>query len=197
MKVPSNLKVFQMIRFLECLGSIFCFVAHLFSVFETKDQYPHDVLFCGTFSSFILISILAIAYLALGSFNYFIEGASAIIGFVLFLSSSMWTMVLVETDKHLIWLTDKQEYYHPFFVNNRVQSVGALITAFMYLLHFLLSIDYLMNKSEIGKTRGSNDSRISIYYRNIPIELELYFFPQHIWNGIVKMTIKIKSKVFK
>lgn len=183
-----------MIRCLECIFSCVCFVSHMFNVFGTKDQYPHDVLFCGTFTSFILISILAITHQSLGAFNYYIEGVTALIGFVLFITSSIWTMVIVEIDEHLPGLSEKQEFEHPFFYNSRVQSVGALITAFIFLLHFILTIDYLINKSEKGKTEGDNDSRVSIYYRNIPIELELYFFPQHIWNGIVKSVKKIKFK---
>ena len=197
MKKSSNFKVFWMIRCLECIGSFGCFVAHMFSVFQIKESYPHDVLFCGTFTSFILVSILAITYQSIGVFNYYIEGATALIGFVFFITSSIWTMVLVEIDEHLPWLSEMQEYEHPFFINNRVQSVGALITAFIFLLHLIFTIDYLANKSEKGKTEGEGDSRISIYYRNIPIDLELYFFPQHIWNSIVKAAKKIKLKFCK
>ncbi|CAG9800130.1 unnamed protein product [Chironomus riparius] len=186
-----------MIRYLECLCSCSCLIAHLFSVFATKDPYPHDVIFCGTFTSFILVSILAITHQSTGSFNYYIEGATALIGFVLFIFSSIWTMVLVEMDEHLPWLSEKQEYDHPFFINNRVQSVGALITAFIFLLHFIFTIDYLINKSESRKTEGDNDSTTSLYYQNISVDLELYFFPQHMWNGIVKAGKKMKLKFCK
>jgi hypothetical protein len=142
-----------------------------------------------------LVSILAITYQSIGAFNYYIEGATALLGFVFFISSSIWTMVLVEIDEHLPWLSETQEYEHPFFIHNRVQSVGALITAFMFLLHLIFTIDYLVHKSEKGKIEGEGDSRISIYYRNIPIDLDLYFFPQHIWNGIAKkMKLKCRKK---
>lgn len=186
----SNLKVFRLFRTLECVCSLACFGTHLNCVFNSNENYPHDVLFCGTFIAFSIISFLAIVYQASGSIDFVMEAISAGIAYVLFTTASIWTMALAEQDEHLTYITEMEEMSHPFFWNSRMQSVAALIGSFTFLLHFIFSIDYLMHKST--NILVIDDPRLVLFQRNIPVRLELYFFPELLWYGLKRLAQQIK-----
>lgn len=192
MKKSSNFKVFILIKSLECIWSCISFIVHMYTVFSIDESYPHDVVICGTFSSFTFLTIFSIVYQAKGILSYYIEAVFSLLGFTSFMTSSIYSMVLVENDEHLVWMTEEEEYRHPFFINNRLQSIAALITTFLFLMHLVFSIDYLINKSH-PKDKILDDPRMSLFHRNIPLQLKLYFFPEYMWKSLTSTFRKCKK----
>lgn len=143
----SNLKVFCFLRINECIISSICFVFHIFEVVATdEDTFKNEMVFRIIYFCFVIYS----AFCALGHihdiFNYKVEAVSAIVGFLYYILTSMWSMVIVEMDEHLQYLTEFEEYHHYFFQMNRFQSVLTLLAGILFLLHATFAIDLMLNK---------------------------------------------------
>jgi uncharacterized membrane protein (DUF485 family) len=146
----------------------------------TDEPFTHEILFCGTYLGFILVSAFGALNLLDANLNYRIEAASGMAGFILFIVASIWSMVNVEKDQHLESLNDSEEYQHLYFQINRFQSVSSLITGMTFLLHMLLSIDLILDeRPNLSNRSSANDSDVEKYQ-----PLELKFFPETIWNYI-------------
>uniref|UniRef100_A0A182PTT8 DUF7775 domain-containing protein n=1 Tax=Anopheles epiroticus TaxID=199890 RepID=A0A182PTT8_9DIPT len=107
------------------------------------EPFPHEMLFCGLYASYFLISFYSFLFLYKGccGLNYTVEAIVSGAAFLLFVVSAFVSMFHAEKDIHLQYLTDEEEWYHPFFVYCRLQSLGATITAQMFLVHCSLSLD--------------------------------------------------------
>jgi formate hydrogenlyase subunit 3/multisubunit Na+/H+ antiporter MnhD subunit len=167
-----------MFRIVELIMSCVCFSIHVYGVITLKDKedLPHDVIFCGAFMGYIFVSTFAIAEHLNNFMRDYIEVISSIVGFILFIVASIYSMVVVEHDPHLVNLTEAEEIEHPFFEINRLQSILALITSKIFLLHATLAIDYGLMEKE--------DNRKNIVIK--APDQNLYFFPEEIWNKFKK-----------
>uniref|UniRef100_A0A182YKS0 DUF7775 domain-containing protein n=1 Tax=Anopheles stephensi TaxID=30069 RepID=A0A182YKS0_ANOST len=107
------------------------------------EPFPHEMLFCGLYASYFLISFYSFLFLYKNccALNYTVEAIVSGGAFLLFVVSAFVSMYHAENDIHLQYLTDEEEWYHQFFVYCRLQSLGATITAQMFLVHCSLALD--------------------------------------------------------
>lgn len=119
-------------------------IIHIIGFNHVEEPLPHELVFCGTFFAFLLISILG----AIGIFLNLpmimvMESIINGFGFVMYLIVSYLAMYNAEQDHHLQYLTDKEEAEHFFFKMSRMQSIASLVGTFQFLLHFVICIDLL------------------------------------------------------
>lgn len=182
-KMSSNLKVFCFLRVIECIFSVICFAFHIFAVITIKDEvYPNEIIFRIFYFAFIPFSLFSALA---NNLNYHYEALSAVAGFIFYITASIYSMVVVEKDKHMENLTETEENWHPFFQMNRYQSVFTLVLAMVFLLHAIFSIELIINKpielNATGVTRTSDDSNLIDNGA-----LQLNFFPETIFCKIFK-----------
>ncbi|XP_050072685.1 uncharacterized protein LOC126560777 [Anopheles maculipalpis] len=122
---------------------LICAGLHIQGFLHYPEPFPHEMLFCGLYASYFLISFYSFVFLYMGccALNYTVEAIVAGGAFLLFVVSAFVSMYHAENDIHLQYLTDKEEWYHRFFVYCRLQSLGATITAQMFLVHCSLALD--------------------------------------------------------
>lgn len=94
----------------------------MFGVTFAEEHFPHEIYCCGTFFGFGIITIFGIIGILYGlQMSILFEAFSSLMGFVLFSIVSMVSMYYVENDSHMLYLTDKEEIYHQFFVISKTQ----------------------------------------------------------------------------
>jgi formate hydrogenlyase subunit 3/multisubunit Na+/H+ antiporter MnhD subunit len=151
--------------------------------------YPHEIFLRLSYLAFVIFSaIFAIGHIK-EFLNFYFEAASGILGFIFYIFASMWSMSVVEQDKHLQYLSEADEYAHLFFQINRFQSVLALIAGMLFLLHATFSIDYILgsrnreidSESSASLPRSSSSSVDSGVVKNA---LKLHFFPETLWERV-------------
>lgn len=179
MKTHTNVKVFCFLRIIELLLSCFCFAIHIYGVLSLKEEpLPHDVICCGTFMGFILVSSFAIMHQSVNVLKYRIETVSSVIGFILFITTSICAMINVENDVDLHNMTELEEKEHPFFKINRLQSVSSLITGIVFLLHATFAIEFVLNKP-------LETDEVLLTKKQLEEKLKLYFFPEIICKQMI------------
>lgn len=144
-------------------------VVHIIGFMYTPEPQPHEMIFCGTFFGFMLISFMATFGICMGSkIPVLLEAILAMLGFTLFTVCSIVSMYHAENDQHLMYLTDMEEWYHPFFHISRLQvkslwiicqfvrrrsliypylffqSIVSLTAALIFLMHGIFAIDILV-----------------------------------------------------
>lgn len=101
---------------------ISCIGIHIFGVTDAEEHFPHEIYCCGTFFGFAIIAIFGIIAVLLGlQMSILFEAFSSLMGFVLFVIVSMVSMYYVENDSHMLYLTDKEEIHHQFFIISKAQ----------------------------------------------------------------------------
>ncbi|XP_049297140.1 uncharacterized protein LOC125771009 isoform X1 [Anopheles funestus] len=122
---------------------LICAGLHIQGFLHYPEPFPHEMLFCGLYASYFLISFYSWLFLRLDCcpLNYTVEAIVSGVGFLLFVVSAFVSMYHAERDIHLQYLTDEEEWYHQFFAYLRLQSLGAIITAQMFLVHCSLALD--------------------------------------------------------
>jgi hypothetical protein len=94
----------------------------------------------------------------------------------------------VEHDVHLQNMTDIEEWRHPFFRINLIQSILSVTNALYFLMSFMFSVELMINPPVDIESESDSDSEEEETKSVKP--LELYFFPEHIW---AKLKRKLKS----
>lgn len=125
----------------EAVLSALCLAIHIKSINQTQ-PIPHVVIFCGTFFGFMLLSGFGclVVFFNRGT-NAINECYVSLTGACMNFIASILGMHFAEKDYHLMYLSDFEEPLHPFFANCKKQSVCALITAFVFLLHAFFALD--------------------------------------------------------
>ncbi|XP_001357214.3 uncharacterized protein [Drosophila pseudoobscura] len=127
------------------LGSI-CMGFHVEGSMYWPEPIPHIILYCATFGSYTLLA-------ALGAFRLLLKKSSILSSELLLAASAMGlhyfcgllVMRSARQDKHLSAMNSTWQYLeHPHFARCKRQSIGALITGTMYLMHMFLLLDLLM-----------------------------------------------------
>uniref|UniRef100_A0A8W7P241 DUF7775 domain-containing protein n=1 Tax=Anopheles coluzzii TaxID=1518534 RepID=A0A8W7P241_ANOCL len=75
------------------------------------EPFPHEMLFCGLYASYFLISFYSFLFLYKGccGLNYTVEAIVSGAAFLLFVVSAFVSMYHAEKDIHLQYLTDEEE----------------------------------------------------------------------------------------
>lgn len=191
MRDRTNLKVYCFLRIIECILSSICFSFHIFKIMAIEDEsYPHEMIFRIAYLAFVIFSAISALGHIKDFLNYYLEATSGVFGFIFYIFASIWSMSVVEHDKHLEYLSESEEYQHLFFQLNRFQSVTALLTAMLFLLHATFSIDIISGLKE-NKIENISSSTQLPRYSTESIDsddqrkpLRLFFFPETLWEKV-------------
>lgn len=96
-----------------------------------------------------------------------------------------------------MYLTDQEEYKHPFFQYNRIQSTASLITSLVFLMHAIFLMDLMLippSTNTIVSFDGlENISIVSDASSKMNFQadkyLQLYCFLVPLWQSIKKVNI--------
>lgn len=197
MGMKSNIKVFLTLRAAEGIVSLVCCLIHVVGFLDHVEPLGHELLFCGSYFGFIFVSCLAIVGLTRGTIMYLEETVSSCCGFVLFLVTSLLSMVNAEQDIHLMYLTDAEEYNHRFFSINRMQSIASLAGALTFLMHAVFGMDLLIIKSA---TSDVSSAETISYAASLDLKaddvLVLHFWPGSVWRLFKHWIVKCFNKTF-
>lgn len=128
-------------RLVEIIGGTVCFCFHIHGVL-IKEKINHIMIFCGTYFGFSYCALIMNIGMFFNEYTpILLEIIIAFLAAVMFLLSSVLSMFFAEQDRHLMFLTAKEEVTHEFFEVAKKQSAGSLCTGLFYLLHFLLASD--------------------------------------------------------
>lgn len=190
MGLKSNIRVFLTLRAAEGIVSLVCCLIHVLGFLNHVEPLGHELVFCGSYFGYIFVSVFAVVRLTRGNIMYLEEAISSCCGFVLFLLTSMLSMVNAEHDIHLMYLTDAEEYNHNFFNINRMQSIASLACACIFLMHAVFAIDLMIIKpisNEVSTTTLSHASLLELKADDV---LDLYFWPGSVWKFLKRCLSK-------
>ncbi|CAO1359721.1 unnamed protein product [Diamesa serratosioi] len=161
---------------------------HVVGFLDHVEPLGHELFFCGSYFGYILISCFAIVGLSRGNLMYLQETVSSGCGFVLFLLTSLLSMVNAENDIHLMYLTDAEEFNHRFFSINRMQSISSLAGALTFLMHAVFAMDLMIITSS-SSDASSNDTLSNAASLELKADdvLVLYFWLGRVWILLKKM----------
>lgn len=149
---------------------------HINGYLDTVEPFPHEMFSCGIYFGFMFYTLIGCIAICFGmTISMLLELIVNISGALLFLIASIVTMMHVENDYHLMYLTDREELTHPFFVKSRQQSFISLFTGFIFALHATIICDMLCITKRIDTDEYIDEARQPI---------QLYFFPYHLFNWI-------------
>lgn len=139
------------------------------SVGAPIEPMSHVMYFCGTYVAFFLISIISCAAICLGvAVPVLLQTCVAYCGALFFYIAAMVSMIHVENDPHLMYLTDYEEWLHPYFYMHRLQSVFSLFTGLWFLMHAILGTDMLI-------IQEPNPNETDLAYQ--PLKLHFFLEP--------------------
>ncbi|XP_067620081.1 uncharacterized protein [Eurosta solidaginis] len=128
-------------KLIELLLGIICMVLHVLG-FLITEPVPHNLFYCGTFSSFTVFAFFSIINIFFGNGrSVLMEAIPATIGAIAHIIASLLLMYHAENDFHLMFLTDYEELLHEYFFYCKAQSIAALATGGMYMLHATFAFD--------------------------------------------------------
>jgi amino acid transporter len=183
MGLKSNLKVFCFLHVVEALISFTLGFYHIFSFMDpnepTTTQQPL-VLIC--FFGFVFVSAFGVFKIARKSLNFKVDAVLSLCGFLVFIFISISSMADVEHDRHLVKFTDIQESMHPYFRNNRTQSVISLVNSLIFFMHCTFAFDFINTQPKDDLSVASETSEEEIESDK---PLRLHFFFENIGKGIV------------
>ncbi|XP_017063000.2 uncharacterized protein LOC108102494 [Drosophila eugracilis] len=142
------------------LGSV-CMFYHMRGSTYWPERTPHVILYCATFSSFTMLA-------ALGAFRLMLARSSVLSSQLLLTVTAVIAhyfcgVLIMRTamqDPHLASINSTVEYLeHPHFAHCKQQSIAALITGTMYLMHMFHVFDLLM-RMEPGDWRNQATGRM-------------------------------------
>ncbi|XP_037712245.1 uncharacterized protein LOC119548772 [Drosophila subpulchrella] len=139
-------QVWVFFKFIEVvLGSV-CMFFHMRGSSYWPERIPHVILYCATFTSFTMLA-------ALGAFRLLLARSSVLSSQLLLTLTAVIAhytcgVLIMRTamlDPHLASINSTIEYLeHPHFAHCKQQSIAALITGTMYLMHMFHVFDLLM-----------------------------------------------------
>lgn len=138
-------------KLLEVLLGSACLTFHVLGFLHTE-PLPHNLFYCGTFASFTLFAALGILNNLCGrGHTAVIEAVTTTLGAVMHFAASLFSMYHAENDFHLMFLTDTEEPRHSYFFYCKAQSIAALTTGGMYMLHATYAYDagFILLKREL------------------------------------------------
>jgi hypothetical protein len=113
--------LFIIFKIFEGIFSSMCMTVHIIGFKHYIEPLPHQLIFCGTYFGFLLISILgAVSIVITARINLLMEACIALIGFFSFAICALVSMCYAENDVHLKYITVSefiflQSYFVIFF----------------------------------------------------------------------------------
>lgn len=162
-------------KFFELILCSICLAIHIVASFFIHEPLPHDIISCGVFVCFLLHSAVGCMSIVL-SINIPLQLDAIVnsIASILFLITSIQSMVYAENDEHLMFLTDNEEVQHTFFTACRRQSVYALVSATLFGLHASIMWDmHFIPERNVGRIDEAEQ----------PIKLHFLPFRFCVWLG--------------
>lgn len=180
MGLKANLQVFGFLRFVEGLISLTCGLIHVIRFCDNSEPTQRQILFWGTYFAFVILSAGGIFYIVKErKLKVNLEAATSSAGFIMFITTSIRSMVNAEKDKRLEHLDDIGESKHPYFRNCHLQSVVSLINAVIFLTHASFAYDFILTKPRDDISIASATTEDEIKPER---PLRLHFFFEDIWK---------------
>lgn len=105
-------------------------------------------------------------------------------------------MILIFQDIHVMYLTDQEEYKHPFFQYNRTQSIVSLITSLVFLMHAIFLMDMILILPPTNTIDILESSENVSVHSNMEFQadnhLQLFCFLVPLWQSIKKVNLSQK-----
>lgn len=170
----STSKVFCFLHVIEGLGSFGLALFHILVFNDSKEPTQQQPIFLSVFFIYIFISTFGVYLIVKQKLNFVMDAVVVLCGFMVFLLLSITTMHDAESDPDLEILTDAEEALHPYFKDNRIQSIVALATSFVFLMHFTFAFDCLSNKptDDVSIASLSHDDLVD---NSKPLQLNFFF----------------------
>lgn len=97
----GNRQVFFSLRTVEGLLSVVCMIIHIWGFIDPEEPLPHEMIFCGTYFGFMLISLFTnfgVVYEV--TYPLELEAIISFVGFALFNITSLISMGHAENGKY-------------------------------------------------------------------------------------------------
>ncbi|XP_055546296.1 uncharacterized protein LOC129730762 [Wyeomyia smithii] len=184
-------------KFLETIWSLTCCALHVLSALEESEPTKLEI-FCAIYVICAIVSFLKLIFIGCGccKIHYRSEEIISLTGFMICAVSGFITMYRVEQDIHMQYLTDKEEWYHKFFVYSRFESIFAMQTSGLFLIHGVLvldltgELDKIFGKLENGAILENSNNRDAEAYRRLqlnPFWISALKWFQHVVNSIASI----------
>ncbi|XP_020806942.1 uncharacterized protein LOC110183090 [Drosophila serrata] len=147
-------QVWFFFKLIEVAMGSMCMFYHIRGSLYLVEPLPHVLIYCATFTSYVMIA-------ALGAFRLLLSPATVLSSQLLLTASAVifhyfCALLIMRTameDPHLARIKDILEYMsHPHFAHCKEQSIASLLTGTMYLMHMFHVIDILV-RLEPGEWR--------------------------------------------
>lgn len=187
MDLNQNLKVSIFLRAAEGLLSVICGVIHVVGFMDPSEPTSHQAPFLITYFGAAALSTFEIFKLTKGKLNWKEEVITSSLVAIMFLATSIWSMINAENDPHLWQFTDSQEFVHGYFQVNLHQSIVSLVTSLLLLMHALFALDFIMTQPRDDVSFVSENDEEEIASEK---PLRLHFFFENIWKNIASKFAK-------
>ncbi|KAI8038234.1 uncharacterized protein LOC128253151 [Drosophila gunungcola] len=156
-------QVWVFFKLIEVLLGSVCMFFHIRGSTFWPERTPHVILYCATFLSFAVLA-------ALGAFRLMLTRSSVLSSQLLLTLSAVIAhyicgVLIMRTalqDPHLPAINSSIEYLtHPHFAHCKQQSIAALITGTMYLMHMFHVFDLLMRMEPGDWRRQATGGKLS------------------------------------
>lgn len=133
--------MFVFLRAVECLQCLAGLIFHALGFNDPEEPAKHQLRVYFAYFGYVLLSGRRVyKMMEMRRVPLLSEAIRTMLAFYGFTALSIYTMVDLENDPHLGFLTDKEEVNHPFFEVSKIQSVMLLILAMTLLFHALAAI---------------------------------------------------------
>ncbi|XP_017041254.1 uncharacterized protein LOC108088114 [Drosophila ficusphila] len=159
-------QVWVFFKLIEVVLGIMCMFFHMRGSSYWPERIPHIILYCATFLSFAVLA-------ALGAFRLMLTRSSVLSSQLLLTLSAaiahyLCGVLIMRTamlDPHLTAMNSSIEYLeHPHFAHCKQQSIAALITGTMYLMHMFHVFDLLMRMEPGDWRRQATGRMVSVKF---------------------------------
>ncbi|XP_058464523.1 uncharacterized protein LOC131438481 [Malaya genurostris] len=174
-------------KFLEIIWSLICCAVHGVGILDESEPFPHEMLFCGTYWTFSFTSIFWFLFIHYGccEINYISEAIVSLFGFVSFAVCGFIAMYHVEKDVHMQYFSDKEEWYHKFFIMSRLESIFSMQASGLFLMHGMFMLDVLGVLDKIYSGTESLASGLTIDSKDMEayqrLRLNPFWVPLYRW----------------
>lgn len=130
---------------LHILMDIVCLLIHMCGAQYTAETQPHNVIFCGTFSGYMIFGIVRVTLLIIGQRTLLrVELVVEVTRMTMHFICALLAMHYAEEDFHLEYMGPQQELDHVFFGYCKMQGIACIAAGALGLLQSVLMLDMLL-----------------------------------------------------
>ncbi|KAH8418238.1 hypothetical protein KR222_006309, partial [Zaprionus bogoriensis] len=149
---------------MHILADVACLIIHILGSLHRNEPLPHNLLFCGTFASYMLIGIYRAILLVIGHRTLLYQLMLVeVSGMIMHFMCALLVMHYAENDFHLIFMGPQQELDHSFLSNCKRQATACIAAGVLYLVHTVLVLDLLV------KTLPNEDQKPIVMVTEPPV----------------------------